>query len=138
MHKQFEPSYCSWSYHYTLTGSLYAHRTHSLTIKYCCTCPSALPTAISIKQMVLKKLLQFTFSLLLPSMDPPAAAFLLLLLASLFSYPFVLLAHSPTPTISRISVVGVVYCDTCSTSTFSKQSYFLPGKVINYNNNNFL
>ncbi|KFK25544.1 hypothetical protein AALP_AA8G128700 [Arabis alpina] len=28
---------------------------------------------------------------------------------------------------SSITVVGVVYCDTCSINTFSKQSYFLPG-----------
>ncbi|XP_020219518.1 uncharacterized protein LOC109802529 isoform X1 [Cajanus cajan] len=52
---------------------------------------------------------------------------LLLLVTSLFCFPFVLIAQSPTPIISKISVVGVVYCDTCSTSTFSKQSYFLQG-----------
>ncbi|AED91856.1 putative protein [Arabidopsis thaliana] len=28
---------------------------------------------------------------------------------------------------SRITVVGVVYCDTCSINTFSRQSYFLQG-----------
>ncbi|ESQ41255.1 hypothetical protein EUTSA_v10014366mg [Eutrema salsugineum] len=28
---------------------------------------------------------------------------------------------------SRITVVGVVYCDTCSIKTFSRQSYFLQG-----------
>ncbi|TKY64731.1 Pollen-specific protein [Spatholobus suberectus] len=52
---------------------------------------------------------------------------LLLFVTSLFSCPFVLIAESPSPIISRISVVGAVYCDTCSTSTFSKQSYFLQG-----------
>ncbi|CAJ1845567.1 unnamed protein product [Sphenostylis stenocarpa] len=52
---------------------------------------------------------------------------LLLFLTSLFTSPFVLIAQSPTPIISHISVVGAVYCDTCSTSTFSKQSYFLQG-----------
>jgi hypothetical protein len=29
---------------------------------------------------------------------------------------------------SRITVVGVVYCDTCSINTFSRQSYFLQGQ----------
>ncbi|KHN24972.1 uncharacterized protein LOC114423803 [Glycine soja] len=52
---------------------------------------------------------------------------LLLFVTSLFSCPFVLIAQSPSPIISHISVVGAVYCDTCSTSTFSKQSYFLQG-----------
>ncbi|KAL2329441.1 hypothetical protein Fmac_017022 [Flemingia macrophylla] len=60
-------------------------------------------------------------------MDQFPTLLLLLLVASLFSCPFVLIAQSPSPIISRISVVGVVYCDTCSTSTFSKQSYFLQG-----------
>ncbi|XP_061367659.1 olee1-like protein [Gastrolobium bilobum] len=58
-------------------------------------------------------------------MDPFVLLLLLLFLMSLSSYPFMLNAQSPT--ISRISVVGVVYCDTCSSSTVSKQSYFLQG-----------
>ncbi|WJX80516.1 hypothetical protein P8452_63504 [Trifolium repens] len=57
-------------------------------------------------------------------MDP--IGFFLLLTSLLFSYPFVLIAQSPTTT-TTISVVGFVYCDTCSTGTFSKHSYFLPG-----------
>ncbi|CAJ2668783.1 uncharacterized protein LOC123890791 isoform X2 [Trifolium pratense] len=56
-------------------------------------------------------------------MDP--IGFFLLLTSLLFSYPFVLIAQSPTTT-TTISVVGFVYCDTCSTGTFSKHSYFLP------------
>ncbi|QCE12992.1 sulfated surface glycoprotein 185 [Vigna unguiculata] len=51
----------------------------------------------------------------------------LLFVTSLFTSPFVLIAQTPTPIISHISVVGAVYCDTCSTSTFSKHSYFLQG-----------
>ncbi|KAK1552427.1 hypothetical protein Q3G72_016811 [Acer saccharum] len=35
-------------------------------------------------------------------------------------------AQSEIPT-SRITVVGVVFCDTCSTNIFSRHSYFLPG-----------
>ncbi|KAK7374970.1 hypothetical protein VNO80_08413 [Phaseolus coccineus] len=67
----------------------------------------------------------FTFTLLFSSMDQ--FLILLLFLTSLFTFPFVLIAQSPTPIISHISVVGAVYCDTCSTSTFSKESYFLQG-----------
>ncbi|WCJ38816.1 Pollen Ole e 1 allergen and extensin family protein [Euphorbia peplus] len=37
-----------------------------------------------------------------------------------------LVAHKPQIA-SKISVVGVVYCDTCSAKSFSKHSYFLPG-----------
>ncbi|KAJ8634117.1 hypothetical protein MRB53_027453 [Persea americana] len=29
--------------------------------------------------------------------------------------------------ISKIAVMGTVFCDTCSNNTFSKHSYFLPG-----------
>jgi len=54
----------------------------------------------------------------------------LLFVTSLFTSPFVLIAQTPTPIISHISVVGAVYCDTCSTSTFSKHSYFLQGKKL--------
>nr|ABO43960.1 unknown [Euphorbia pulcherrima] len=50
----------------------------------------------------------------------------LFLLATLLANPFSLLAHKPHIS-SRISVVGGVYCDTCSTKSFSKHSYFLPG-----------
>ncbi|KAK7272814.1 hypothetical protein RIF29_13854 [Crotalaria pallida] len=71
-----------------------------------------------------RKFLHFIhFFFLFPSMDP--IIFLLLILTSFCSYPLVLIAQSPT--ISKISVVGVVYCDTCSNNIFSKQSYFLPG-----------
>ncbi|XP_058739198.1 pollen-specific protein-like At4g18596 [Vicia villosa] len=57
-------------------------------------------------------------------MDP--IGFFLLLTSLLLSYPFVLIAQNPSNT-TTISVVGVVYCDTCSTGTFSKHSYFLSG-----------
>ena len=30
---------------------------------------------------------------------------------------------------SRITVIGTVYCDICSNNTFSRHSYFLPGKL---------
>ncbi|BAT82936.1 hypothetical protein VIGAN_04002200 [Vigna angularis var. angularis] len=52
---------------------------------------------------------------------------LLLFLTSLFASPVLLIAQTPSPIISHITVVGAVYCDTCSISTFSKQSYFLQG-----------
>ncbi|XP_057436634.1 uncharacterized protein LOC130729034 [Lotus japonicus] len=47
----------------------------------------------------------------------------------LFTFlPLVLIAQSSTTlSQSQISIVGVVYCDTCSTTTFSKESYFLAG-----------
>ncbi|KAF2283089.1 hypothetical protein GH714_043412 [Hevea brasiliensis] len=50
----------------------------------------------------------------------------LFVVANFFANPFSLLAQPANPT-SSISVVGVVYCDTCSTNTFSRYSYFLPG-----------
>ncbi|KAF5449285.1 hypothetical protein F2P56_029749 [Juglans regia] len=49
-----------------------------------------------------------------------------LLFASLFFHPISLLAQPPNP-VSRITVVGVVYCDICSSNTFSRHSYFMPG-----------
>ncbi|EXB40342.1 hypothetical protein L484_017484 [Morus notabilis] len=59
--------------------------------------------------------------------------FLFLLFTSFFAHPFTPTArflrgrsiaarHS-----SRISVVGAVYCDTCSSNAFTRHSYFLPG-----------
>ncbi|KAK7850568.1 putative serine/threonine-protein kinase pix13 [Quercus suber] len=60
-------------------------------------------------------------SLTLALMDP----IILLVLASLFTHP--LSIFQPTNLISRITVVGVVYCDICSSNTFSRHSYFLPG-----------
>ncbi|KAM7269059.1 hypothetical protein ACFE04_024556 [Oxalis oulophora] len=32
--------------------------------------------------------------------------------------------------VSRITVVGVVYCDTCQSNSFSRHSYFLPGAEV--------
>ncbi|KAL3609535.1 hypothetical protein D5086_000555 [Populus alba] len=58
---------------------------------------------------------------------PMAPIAILVFLATSFALPLSLIARpAPNPT-SRISVVGVVYCDTCSTNTFSRHSYFLPG-----------
>ncbi|KAK9113401.1 hypothetical protein Syun_020198 [Stephania yunnanensis] len=37
---------------------------------------------------------------------------------------------SSTPA-SKITVMGIVYCDICSSNTFSKHSYFLPGVEVN-------
>ncbi|KAK3223729.1 hypothetical protein Dsin_010754 [Dipteronia sinensis] len=53
---------------------------------------------------------------------------LVLALAFLFLHhnPVSVKAQSAIPT-SRITVVGVVFCDTCSTNVFSRHSYFLPG-----------
>ncbi|KAK7843537.1 putative serine/threonine-protein kinase pix13 [Quercus suber] len=61
-------------------------------------------------------------SLTLALMDP----IILLVLASLFTHPLSLI-FQPTNPISRITVVGVVYCDICSSNTFSRHSYFLLG-----------
>ncbi|KAJ6934111.1 leucine-rich repeat extensin-like protein 3 [Populus alba x Populus x berolinensis] len=49
------------------------------------------------------------------------------LLATLFALPLSLIAHPANNPTSRIIIVGVVYCDTCSTNTFSRYSCFLPG-----------
>ncbi|EEF47421.1 hydrolase, acting on ester bonds, putative [Ricinus communis] len=51
----------------------------------------------------------------------------LFLLATFLAHPFSLLAKHANHISSSISVVGVVYCDTCSTNSFSRHSYFLPG-----------
>ncbi|PPD85625.1 hypothetical protein GOBAR_DD17441 [Gossypium barbadense] len=55
---------------------------------------------------------------------------LLLLLASSFMHLFSATAQPPNP-ISRITVVGVVFCDSCSSNTLSRHSYFLPGAEVN-------
>lgn len=54
------------------------------------------------------------------------ASVILLALALLFVHPLSLIAK-PTNPVSHITVVGVVYCDMCSSNTFSRHSYFLPG-----------
>ncbi|XP_062156417.1 uncharacterized protein LOC133864176 [Alnus glutinosa] len=51
---------------------------------------------------------------------------ILLVLAFLFTHPLSLIAQPTTP-VSHINVVGVVYCDICSSNTLSRHSYFLPG-----------
>ncbi|KAK4597543.1 hypothetical protein RGQ29_015180 [Quercus rubra] len=51
---------------------------------------------------------------------------ILFVLASLFTHPLSLIAQ-PTNLVSKITVVGVVYCDICSSNTFSRHSSFLPG-----------
>ncbi|XP_065873060.1 olee1-like protein [Euphorbia lathyris] len=56
----------------------------------------------------------------------PMAFFFLFFVATFLGNPFSLLAHKPHIS-SKISVVGLVYCDACSTKSFSKHSYFLPG-----------
>ncbi|OVA09612.1 Pollen Ole e 1 allergen/extensin [Macleaya cordata] len=67
-------------------------------------------------------------------MDPRV---LLILLASLLithSLSVEAAHHSkPTRSTSKISVMGIVYCDICSNNTFSKQSYFLPGVKVHMN-----
>ncbi|XP_022934369.1 major pollen allergen Ole e 1-like [Cucurbita moschata] len=59
---------------------------------------------------------------------------LLLVLASLVSSSLVLgiqAVHSHHSRIfSQITVMGLVYCDTCSNNSFSKHSYFLPGAEV--------
>ncbi|KAJ4711457.1 Pollen Ole e 1 allergen/extensin [Melia azedarach] len=70
--------------------------------------------------MLLQKLLQTS------PMSTPIHHFLSVLLAFLFVLRLSAIAEPTTPT-SRITVVGVVFCDTCSTNAFSRHSYFLPG-----------
>ncbi|CAK9317724.1 unnamed protein product [Citrullus colocynthis] len=59
---------------------------------------------------------------------------LLFVLASLVPSSLLLevqAAHShPSRTYSHITVMGLVYCDTCSNNTFSKHSYFLSGAEV--------
>ncbi|KAK6252804.1 hypothetical protein QUC31_014524 [Theobroma cacao] len=54
----------------------------------------------------------------------------LLVLASSFTRLLFVIAQPANP-ISRITVVGVVFCDICSSNTFSRHSYFLPGVEVN-------
>ncbi|XVF44284.1 hypothetical protein PTKIN_Ptkin02bG0108000 [Pterospermum kingtungense] len=51
-------------------------------------------------------------------------------LAFSFTHLLSTMAQTLNP-ISRITVVGVVFCDICSTNTFSRHSYFLPGAEVN-------
>ncbi|XP_039034952.1 major pollen allergen Ole e 1-like [Hibiscus syriacus] len=62
-------------------------------------------------------------------MDPIVRLHLLLLAFS-FMYRLSAIAQPQNP-ISRITVVGVVFCDTCSSNTVSRHSYFLPGVEVN-------
>lgn len=52
---------------------------------------------------------------------------LFFLVASLLTLPLSLVAKQAKPG-SQITVMGVVYCDICSTNTFTRNSYFLPGE----------
>ncbi|KAM6562616.1 hypothetical protein CsatB_022614 [Cannabis sativa] len=57
--------------------------------------------------------------------------FALLVTASLFSQSLARQARSSTTHYAtRITVVGAVYCDTCSKNAFTKHSYFLPGVYV--------
>ncbi|KAJ0039309.1 hypothetical protein Pint_23773 [Pistacia integerrima] len=67
--------------------------------------------------MLFKKLLQTS---------PMPDHIFFVLLAILFIHPLSASRKPAIPT-SRITVVGAVFCDTCSTNSFSKHSYFLPG-----------
>ncbi|KAH7516768.1 uncharacterized protein LOC107417630 [Ziziphus jujuba] len=60
-----------------------------------------------------------------PPMDPIVFLFLLLL-TSFFTFPVATSARSAKGN-AKITVVGAVYCDTCSANAFSRHSYFLPG-----------
>lgn len=59
-------------------------------------------------------------------MDPTISLLLLLFLTSFFTNLFGLTAEALT-SVTRITVVGAVYCDTCLSNSVSKHSYFLPG-----------
>ncbi|XP_077228999.1 uncharacterized protein LOC143861913 [Tasmannia lanceolata] len=50
----------------------------------------------------------------------------LIVLLTVLSNGLFSLANEPQP-ISKITVMGTVFCDTCSNNTFSRHSYFLPG-----------
>ncbi|XAR52030.1 hypothetical protein NMG60_11006871 [Bertholletia excelsa] len=56
-------------------------------------------------------------------MDPVTTLFIL-------SSSLILSIHSPVEAAKvnpQITVMGIVYCDTCSNNTFSRHSYFMPG-----------
>lgn len=64
-----------------------------------------------------------------PNCKQLALMYLLLQLVSLFLHSLIPHASTqPTPS-SDITIVGAVYCDACYNNSFSKQSYFLPGKL---------
>lgn len=50
-----------------------------------------------------------------------------LIFAILSAHTLTLLAESPPPITSHITLVGAVYCDTCFNDGFSNYSYFMPG-----------
>ncbi|XP_010250610.1 PREDICTED: uncharacterized protein LOC104592812 [Nelumbo nucifera] len=56
------------------------------------------------------------------AMDPRVV---FLLLVSFFT-PLLSLKVHPAKPAAKITVMGVVYCDICSSNIFSRQSYFLP------------
>ncbi|XVE91672.1 hypothetical protein REPUB_Repub01dG0030800 [Reevesia pubescens] len=55
----------------------------------------------------------------------------ILVLASSFTHLIFAIAQSAANPVSQITVVGVVFCDICSSKTFSRHSYFLPGVDVN-------
>lgn len=83
---------------------------------------------IANKRFKILRTYPLMLNLLPPSvflMDPTIS--LLLFLLSFFANLFGLTAETPA-SVTRISVVGAVYCDTCLSNSISKHSYFLPGK----------
>ncbi|XP_023515622.1 formin-2-like [Cucurbita pepo subsp. pepo] len=82
---------------------------------------------IANKRFKILRTYPLMLNLLPPSvflMDPTIS--LLLFLLSFFANLFGLTAETPA-SVTRISVVGAVYCDTCLSNSISKHSYFLPG-----------
>ncbi|OMO99395.1 Pollen Ole e 1 allergen/extensin [Corchorus olitorius] len=59
----------------------------------------------------------------------PIIIILFLLSSSLF-VKTLSLKPEPSKNIAQITVMGFVYCDICSTNSFSRHSYFLPGAEV--------
>ncbi|MCL7039549.1 hypothetical protein MKW94_013043 [Papaver nudicaule] len=65
-----------------------------------------------------------------PAMD---SRIFLLLLVSLLTHLLLSKGVQSKSTTSKISVMGIVYCDMCSNNTFVRHSYFLPGVKVHLN-----
>ncbi|KAF2568925.1 hypothetical protein F2Q68_00026990 [Brassica cretica] len=67
---------------------------------------------------------------MLKLVDMEKKLIMLLLLLQLLSLNSLCLGQSSSIPTANITVMGLVYCDVCSSNSFSKHSYFMPGAEV--------
>lgn len=91
---------------------------------------SPLPKKWSVEASVPQHPVYFSFIFCFHHSMDQMLIFLLLAIFLHSQLPLILTAKQPPPPLpkSHIAVQGSVFCDVCYDNTFSRQSYFLPGK----------